>query len=159
MTEHLRTFRYTLVAYRPNGYESFRNCITARSDSAFELVVCDSPEHAAMEWAKKMYADRRSPPEESGWEITLLVNGQDESAFDSDELNDDVPCPFEAIQGLAKTKLGELLDADAARERLRKEHEAAAAVLQAQEAAAAKERAERRQYEKLHQKFGPPRKV
>ena len=78
---------YTLLCYRPNGYDSARNCIIGRSDSAFEFRTFHSADDAAAAWVAKEQEDKTSGREYAAWELTLLIDGK-EQCFDgrADEL-------------------------------------------------------------------------
>lgn len=142
---------YTIVAYRPNGVDTCRNCVMGTSDSAFEIEHSTSPEEAAKQWARFFMDDRkhRQDREVSSWEVTLLIDGKSYDFADDGE-------PYQLVEEAARAEFGrqvEVENAAAARAA-----EAAAEKKRADEEAARirKEKAERALFIELQAKYGTP---
>lgn len=63
---------YTVLAYRPEGWE-------CSSPSSFEFKVFESLDEAVKFWAAKRYGDTTSGRDYCNRELTLLIDGSDDS--------------------------------------------------------------------------------
>ena len=72
---------YTITAYKPNSYQSYRSCTTARFDSDFEYV-CTPSRLDAEDWlAEKMVKNQNLEHQEAGYEFTIFLDGQEEDSW------------------------------------------------------------------------------
>ena len=151
---------YTIVAYRPDGVDTCRGCVMARSSSDFECRAFSSMEEAAQFWATKRLESSTSAREYCSWEITALIDGLDCDSWwtlKGQDCDDDEP-PFEELQRMADQAFNALVAAraEAARqEQLRAEAQAAA---EREAAQLKKTAAEKAQLKALLAQYGPPTK-
>lgn len=158
------SFHYTLLAYRPNGVDTCRNCVMGRSDSDFEVFSAKSAEQLADQWAKHRMS-RPSGYEYCSTEYTLLVDGlsddhddwDDVDAYDPEENEPWTYSERKRVTALADQRYAELVaQQKAEKERQAAEAEARRLAAQAAEAAAKAARAEERdraEFERLSKKF------
>jgi hypothetical protein len=71
---------FTIIAYRPDHVDTCRGCVMDRTGSDFEISFHGSIEDAAAKAAEYESRDRNNLAYGS-WEITLLVDGEDESKW------------------------------------------------------------------------------
>ena len=148
---------YTIVAYRPDGVDTCRNCVMGRSSSDFELRVFRSAEEAADFWAAKDFESAYRAREYCSWELTLLVDGLDYETWDQVHGNDtcEEP-PHTQVEARSKALLGQRQAAKAeAEHRARAQAEVEAAAQRAAQAAA-REQEERAELRRLLKEYGSP---
>jgi len=84
---------YTVLAYRENSLDSCRGCVIERSDSAFDFGCFQNIEDAAAYWAQKRRENHTSEQRFAEWQLTLLVDGLDENAWQTLYSGQDVAEP------------------------------------------------------------------
>lgn len=71
--------KYTVLVYWPDGVDTCRNCEMGRSSSDFEYKIFELLDDAVKFWAAKIYDSQVSDREYCSWELTLLIDGVDDS--------------------------------------------------------------------------------
>ncbi len=158
---------YTLIAYKSNSSDYCRGCLMASYGSDFELWTGTEVEALADRWASLLDRNRNRERGEDGFEITLLINGVpapysyveefDKNQEARDALwaqQEELSQVFDDAKALAELKLRLIDEAREAAALAAKRQAEMAAEEAARKAAAAKERADRAEYERLAAKFG-----
>jgi len=135
---------YTVLAYRPEGTDSCRGNVYARSDSAFEYKIYYNLLSTIDYWASKLFESKTSDRQYSEWELVLLFDGLDAENWYGMESKDSPP--YYNMDELARPRLEELLTKHRAELAVKEE-----AALQARKAQL--EAAERAEFIRLAQKF------
>lgn len=150
---------YSLVAYRPNGVDSCRGCVMARSDSDIALHFFSSQEKLTDAWAQLRLAELGTGYEVSAVEYTLLINGMDDDAWwrIHSQLNPEQEvdeAPFYELRELAEQKYQSLVLQEKQREQQAKIELERTQQLERERATEQARQAEKKLYEQLHQKYG-----
>jgi hypothetical protein len=134
------TTTYTLIAYKPNGSDCCRGCVMSRWNSDFELCTFEY----IVDLENELFRFHKLTDETEGsYELTILVNGIEESYLRDEELITDIDfCRSKAYKRYL------LWVEESKKEQLRKNAETQ---LKKEQSKLAAERAE---YEKLKAKFG-----
>lgn len=114
---------FTLIAYRQNHTDYYRNCRMGSSSSDFAIRVFQSLEEAALAGAEYRLKDDERGNDYAEWELSLLVDGADEEAWWTDEREYEPESPFEMFARLVKESHGSALIARAEAARLASEKE------------------------------------
>jgi hypothetical protein len=141
---------FTLLYYRANADDYCKGCHMSSTDSEFGYLWSDVESEIAEKWGALLFedADLLERGEHRGldyWDITLLIDGMDLQNHTE---------PYNRVIGLANT-VKDRLRKEAA-DRAEQERKKAEAEAKRQETLKAqkKEAAERKEYERLHKKFG-----
>ncbi len=152
------THFYSVAAYRPDGVDSCRGCVMARSDSAFDLRSFTNVEDAARFWASKEFESKHSDREYASWELTVLVDGG--SLDDWWRLSDDAGADreplFDAFHDRCAALFKELTAEHAEMQRLKQQAQLQQQQQAARQAEAAREAAERAELARLQAKYANP---
>jgi len=145
---------YTILAYKPDSDDYCMGCVRARYSADFEYRCTESREEAVKFIIEKLKANKKMEFNESGYEITILINGKEvDSGTWLDETETWDYSDKETAQSMmqeAEAMLGsEEADAKAKAEAAEEAQKAADKVRKAQE----KEENDAKEYERLKAKF------
>lgn len=153
---------YTLIAYKPDSTDTCMGCLMANYSSDFEGFTSPDASAIARRWAKLLKRNEALEHGESGFDISLLIDGiprhyddiEMEWSEELEERQNALKPEFARIQELAEAELKAMHDDEAA-----KAQEAARLKAEAEEVARRRdseeqEARERAEFERLSAKFG-----
>jgi hypothetical protein len=145
---------YTIIAYRPDHVDTCRGCVMGRTGSDHEISFYSELQQAAEKAADYDTRDEERDAAYAAWQVTLLVDGLDESEWWADrDWREEETDPFETFNALKNEALKTTAERKREEKRRQEQQEADARRRRAVAAAAAKEEAERLQLRELLEKY------